>query len=130
MYFKGFDKEQYPELNIDSYEISINRIELFLKEMKKNIDAIAFDNYKGEFEERVIIEREKTRRQLLEKTFENIFKNEKCVVCFEPTEVKTRCKHYLCVLCTIKIKHKCPICRQKLHHDSDSDSDSESESDE
>ena len=33
------------------------------------VTKIIEDNYKGEFEEKVIIEKEKTRRQLLETTF-------------------------------------------------------------
>ena len=44
-----------------------------------------------------------------------------CTVCFENTEYKTKCGHYLCFQCRVKLiekeksKTKCPYCRQKLY---------------
>lgn len=38
-----------------------------------------------------------------------------CVVCFEPTEVQTECKHFLCHPCQNSLqKAECPYCRQVI----------------
>lgn len=42
-----------------------------------------------------------------------------CCVCFEATYSQTRCKHYLCMRCTQRLKSEiCPVCRGSLSWDS------------
>ena len=41
--------------------------------------------------------------------------NSECCVCFERTETKTACAHYLCWICYTKLKTPvCPMCRQTM----------------
>lgn len=46
---------------------------------------------------------------------ENPQPKDECVVCFEETNLKTPCQHFLCHDCKIKlVKSECPCCRQKI----------------
>lgn len=48
------------------------------------------------------------------KVFKKFFKVEDCSICFEETNVTTRCYHFCCHKCMEKIK-LCPICRRDLY---------------
>lgn len=64
------------------------------------------------------------------KNIENININ-KCCLCFELTEIKTRCNHTLCYRCWENItecnrhRKRCPICTEDLNEDVDEDEDEE-----
>ena len=58
--------------------------------------------------------------------------NEKCSVCYEPTQEETICGHLLCFRCRCKIIKKtkrCPICRNKCLDIYCEDNDNPSDSD-
>ena len=50
----------------------------------------------------------------------NNLEQDKCCVCFEPTNEQTKCKHAICrscldkIYCTHQSESKCPMCRKKL----------------
>jgi hypothetical protein len=66
--------------------------------------------------------------------FKNININ-KCCLCFELTEIKTRCNHTLCYRCWENItecnrhRKRCPICTEDLNEDVDEDEDEDEEPD-
>ena len=68
------------------------------------------------------------------KNIENININ-KCCLCFELTEIKTRCNHTLCYRCWENItecnrhRKRCPICTEDLNEDVDEDEDEDEEPD-
>ena len=46
---------------------------------------------------------------------EDEFKDEKCQICYEDSEIKTSCRHYFCMSCITRCiieKNTCPTCRQ------------------
>jgi len=55
----------------------------------------------------------------------------KCCLCFELTEIKTRCNHTLCYRCWENItecnrhRKRCPICTEDLNEDDEDDEDDE-----
>ena len=71
-------------------------------------------------------------------TFEKKIKNiniNKCCLCFELTEIKTRCNHTLCYRWWENItecnrhRKRCPICTEDLNEDVDEDEDEDEEPD-
>ena len=67
-------------------------------------------------------------------TFKTNIKNiniNKCCLCFELTEIKTRCNHTLCYRCWENItecnrhRKRCPICTEDLNEDDEDDEDDE-----
>ena len=68
------------------------------------------------------------------KNIKNININ-KCCLCFELTEIKTRCNHTLCYRCWENItecnrhRKRCPICTEDLNEDVDEDEDEDEKPD-
>ncbi len=95
-----------------------------LIESKKIIHSLRFSKINNRFvrdneleEESIIVQR---MNAFLHRNNINREDNT-CTVCFENTEYKTKCGHYLCFQCRVKLiekeksKTKCPYCRQKLY---------------
>lgn len=80
--------------------------ERFLVDEKERKDHFAVDRFHFEVEAKWLPE---------------VYEDLKCVVCFDYTDKKTRCKHALCPECLRKLRDmedsKCPLCRQNLDSD-------------
>jgi len=115
-----YEENEYENEYVDNeYFSSDNSKELLVKYINSKF------TYDKHFNNIIRVE-ESEERELIKKLFPS---NIECSVCYDSLsgEYKTKCGHYLCVECFIKIKDKknCPVCRTCLLCGEDCECDDE-----
>ena len=109
--------------NGDKGDIELEDVEEGLKNLKVLLPKLRFDKCKGVFTADPITNIQDDYIRIFES--DNVkLKYEKCAVCLDITETRTKCGHFLCYRCWQDIKRtrcderecefdhiKCPICR-------------------
>ena len=94
---------EYPML------FTVHTIVEAMEDTRKTLDNLYYYKPVGKF-----LLREDKLSVLKYKVFKKFMKVEDCSICFDETNVYTKCNHYCCHKCLEKVK-QCPICRRDLY---------------
>jgi hypothetical protein len=88
---------------------TVHTIAEAIDDTRKTLDNLYYYKPVGKF----LLQEDKLS-VLKHKVFKKFMKIEDCAVCFDETNVHTKCNHYCCHKCLEKVKI-CPICRRDLY---------------
>jgi len=89
--------------------IGVEELANAISKMRDTLDQLYYYKPLGKY-----ISKEDKGQVLIYKVFKKFLGTQDCSICFEETNVVTKCKHYCCHKCMEKIK-LCPICRRDLY---------------